>query len=67
MHHWTCGGDETAEDIMQRTESVRPNLADNEHWLATKRLVAGVLKYGTFKCTIAPTDVRRPRPRSAAS
>ena len=44
-----CGGDETAEDIMQRTESVRPNLADNEHWLATKRLVAGVRKYGTYK------------------
>ena len=24
-------------------------MAENEHWLATKRLVAGVRKYGTFK------------------
>ena len=27
----------------------------NEHWLATKRLIAGVRKYGTFKrCMRAP-------------
>ena len=25
------------------------DLAENEHWLATKRLVAGVRKYGTYK------------------
>ena len=24
-------------------------MAENEHWCATKRLVAGVRKYGTFK------------------
>ena len=24
-------------------------MAENEHWLATKRLIAGVRKYGTFK------------------
>ena len=34
---------------MQRHESGRPSLAENEQWLATKRLVAGVRKYGTFK------------------
>ena len=44
-----CHGDEAAEDIMQRHESGRPSLAENEQWLATKRLVAGVRKYGTFK------------------
>ena len=44
-----CHGDETAEDIMQEKESKRPSLAENEHWLATKRLIAGVRKYGTFK------------------
>ena len=34
---------------MQRHEEGRPSLVENEHWLATKRLVAGVRKYGTFK------------------
>ena len=42
-------GDEAAEDIMQRYESGRPSLSENEQWLATKRLVAGVRKYGTYK------------------
>jgi hypothetical protein len=34
---------------MQLHESGRPNLVENEHWRAIKRLVAGVRKYGTFK------------------
>ena len=50
-----CNGDEAAEDIIQGHESGRPTLGRNEHWLATKRLVAGVRKYGTFKrCMRAP-------------
>ena len=44
-----CNGDEAAEDIIQGHESGRPMLGRNEHWLATKRLIAGVRKYGTFK------------------
>ena len=44
-----CNGDEAAEDIIQGHESGRPTLGRNEHWLATKRLIAGVRKYGTFK------------------
>ena len=44
-----CNGDEAAEDIIQEHESGRPTLGRNEHWLATKRLIAGVRKYGTFK------------------
>ena len=50
-----CNGDEAAEDIIQEHESGRPTLGRNEHWLATKRLIAGVRKYGTFKrCMRAP-------------
>jgi len=50
-----CNGDEAAEDIIQGHESGRPTLGRNEHWLATKRLIAGVRKYGTFKrCMRAP-------------
>ena len=44
-----CNGDKAAEDIIKDQESVRPNFAEDEHWRATKRLVAGVRKYGTFK------------------
>ena len=42
--------DETAEDTIRSVESWgSATLAENEHWLATKRLVAGVRKYGTYK------------------
>ena len=41
--------EETAEDIMQNTESDSPHLARNHHWCAIKRLVAGVRRYGTYK------------------
>ena len=44
-----CRGPETAERVIQIHESGRPHLAENEHWRAIKRLVAGVRKYGTFK------------------
>ena len=44
-----CNGDKAAEDIIKDQESVRPNFAEDEHWRATKRLVAGVRKYGTYK------------------
>ena len=44
-----CHGDEKAEDVIQRHESDHSALAENEDWLATKRLVAGVRKYGTYK------------------
>ena len=44
-----CSGDDTAEDVIQRTEQILPENQLPEHWRATKRLVAGVRKYGTYK------------------
>ena len=44
-----CRGDESAEDIMQRRESGMPNLAEDEHWRAIKRLVNGVRQHGSYK------------------
>ena len=34
---------------MQRRESVMPNLAEDEHWRAIKRLVTGVRQHGSYK------------------
>ena len=44
-----CRGPETAERVIQIHESGRPHLAENEHWCATKRLVAGVRQHGSYK------------------
>jgi len=44
-----CNGDKAAEDIIKDQESVRPNFAEDEDWVAAKRLVAGVRKYGSYK------------------
>ena len=43
-----CHYDDTAEQSMQNAE-YDMDLEENEDWRATKRLVAGVRKYGTFK------------------
>ena len=43
-----CKGDDPAEDVMHTAE-YDMDLAENEDWLAAKRLVAGVRKYGTYK------------------
>ena len=44
-----CRGPETAERVIQIHESGRPHLAENEHWRAIKRLVAGVRQHGSYK------------------
>ena len=42
--------DETAEDTIRSVESYgSATLAENEHWCATKRLVAGVRQHGSYK------------------
>jgi hypothetical protein len=40
---------ETAEDVIQSKERNDPAVAENEHWCATKRLVAGVRQHGSYK------------------
>ena len=42
------GDHDSAEDVMHKTE-YDMDLAENEDWLAAKRLVNGVRKYGTYK------------------
>ena len=41
---------ETAEDTIRSVESYgSATLAENEHWYAIKRLVAGVRQHGSYK------------------
>ena len=48
-----CHGDlkptKTAEDVLRRRESYRPDLEGHTRWIEIKALVAGVRKYGTYK------------------
>ena len=44
-----CRGDESAEDIMQSIESDTPALAEIEHWIEIKAMVAGVRQHGSYK------------------
>ena len=45
----SCNTDETIEEVMQARETFSPALLESDHWLATKALIAGVRKHGTYK------------------
>ena len=49
VSHGEYAPSKTADDVLQRRESYTPTLAEDEDWRATKRLVAGVRKYGSYK------------------
>ena len=46
---YRLGNDETIEEVMQARETTAPALLEYDGWLATKALVAGVRKHGTYK------------------
>ena len=46
---YRLGNDETIEEVMQARETTKPALLEYDGWLATKALVAGVRKHGTYK------------------
>ena len=49
VSHGDYAPSKTAEDVLQRRESYTPNLAEDEDWVAAKRLVAGVRQHGSYK------------------